>query len=118
MGLVAKLTAALTAAALIAPAAAHAEPVSLCNVPIPMSDGVVLRANVFLPAESGRFPAALTVTGYNKDATNPVGANCSPSGGLASGDPALLEAGYAIMLVDGDGKLYAHGTSTCIILGG
>ena len=43
---------------------AHAS-VSMCNVPITMSDGVVLRADVFLPSPSGRFPTALTVTGYN-----------------------------------------------------
>jgi predicted acyl esterase len=36
---------------------------SMCNVPIRMSDGTVLRANVFLPASSGRFPTVLTVTG-------------------------------------------------------
>ncbi len=51
--------------------------VSMCNVPIPMSDGTVLRANVFLPNSSGHYPTVLTVTGYNKDAANPTGSDCS-----------------------------------------
>ena len=35
--------------------------VSMCDVPIQMSDGVVLRANVFLPDDKGaRVPVVLT----------------------------------------------------------
>ncbi len=58
---------------------AVAAPEYLCNVPITMSDGVVLRANVFLPAASGRFPTVLTVTGYNKDPSTPP--YCVPGAG-------------------------------------
>ena len=47
--------------------------VSMCNVPITMSDGNVLRANIFLPSGTGRYPTVLTATGYNKDAANPTG---------------------------------------------
>ena len=50
--------------------------VSMCNVPIPMSDGTVLRANIFLPSETGSYPTVLTATGYNKDAANPTGQDC------------------------------------------
>ncbi|MFL5839223.1 MAG: hypothetical protein ACJ77Z_02085, partial [Thermoleophilaceae bacterium] len=63
------------AAALLAPAA-QAAPVSLCNVAIQMSDGVVLRANVFLPDDKSRVPVVLTTTGYNKDVGNPTGTAC------------------------------------------
>src|SRR4051794_21771436 len=69
---IAKPALALTVAAavvLLAPAA-QAAPVSICNAPIKMSDGVTLRANVFMPKADGRFPVVLTVTGYNKDTTN------------------------------------------------
>jgi predicted acyl esterase len=47
-----------------------------------MSDGVVLRANVYLPSTTGRYPTVLTATGYNKDAANPTGQDCSSSQGI------------------------------------
>jgi uncharacterized protein len=37
------------------------------NVPVTMSDGIRLFANVFRPVADGRFPAILSVTPYNKD---------------------------------------------------
>ncbi|HUI73059.1 MAG TPA: CocE/NonD family hydrolase [Spirochaetia bacterium] len=37
------------------------------NVPVVMSDGVRLFANVFRPATPGRYPAILSVTPYGKD---------------------------------------------------
>lgn len=37
------------------------------NVPAKMSDGVVLRADVFRPKAEGRFPVLLERTPYNKD---------------------------------------------------
>jgi putative CocE/NonD family hydrolase len=76
---------------------------SLCNVAIPMSDGVTLRANVYLPSSSGRFPTVLTVTGYNKDATNPPGGGCESSGVIADGEPGLTAKGFAVMVVDDRG---------------
>ena len=62
-------------ALLIAGAAAQpaGATVAMCNVPITMSDGIVLRANLYLPSSHGPFPTVLTVTGYNKDAGNPTG---------------------------------------------
>jgi uncharacterized protein len=85
-----------------AASSAQAE-VSMCNVPIPMSDGVVLRANVFLPATSGRFPTILTATGYNKDAANPTGQECTGSQGIAGDEPGLTEKGYAVIVLDDRG---------------
>jgi predicted acyl esterase len=42
--------------------AAHAS-IAMGNVPIETGDGIVLRANVWLPSEGGRVPTVLTVTG-------------------------------------------------------
>ncbi|HVI19299.1 MAG TPA: CocE/NonD family hydrolase, partial [Gaiellales bacterium] len=97
------------AAALFGPAAAQAEPVSICNAPIQVSDGKTLRANVFLPKADGRFPVVLTVTGYNKDTNNPFGLNCSASSALESGNTKLLDKGIAIMIVDDRGTGASEG---------
>jgi uncharacterized protein len=77
--------------------------VSLCNVPITMSDGVVLRANIFLPSTSGHFPTILTATGYNKDAANPTGQECEASQGIAGDEPGLTDKGFAVMVMDDRG---------------
>src|SRR5262249_10825513 len=77
--------------------------VSMCNVPITMSDGVVLRANVYLPANTGHYPTVLTATGYNKDAGNPTGQDCEGSSGIAGDDPSLTEKGLAVMVIDDRG---------------
>lgn len=97
------------AAALLAPAA-QAAPVSICNAPIKMSDGVTLRANVFLPKPDARVPVVLTVTGYNKDTNNPLGlAGCSSSSAIASGNTKLLDEGIGIMLLDDRGTGSSEG---------
>ena len=58
----------------------------MCNVPITMSDGIVLRANVWLPSTAaGTIPTVLTATGYNKDATNPTGTAARARAGIAGG---------------------------------
>jgi putative CocE/NonD family hydrolase len=75
----------------------------MCDVPITMSDGTVLRANVFLPSTSGQFPTVLTATGYNKDAANPTGQECTGSQGIAGDEPGLTEKGYAVMVFDDRG---------------
>ena len=85
------------------PTTALAAPRYLCNVPITMSDGVVLRADVFLPASSGRFPTALTVTGYNKDSEASPLQGCAPGAGGAGEDPNMVGAGYAVMVLDDRG---------------
>lgn len=84
-----------------AAADAHAS-VSMCNVPITMSDGTVLRANVYLPSQSGRYPTVLTATGYNKDAGNVPG-SCEGSQGIAGDEPGLTEKGFAVMVIDDRG---------------
>jgi putative CocE/NonD family hydrolase len=77
--------------------------VSMCNVAIPMSDGVTLRANVYLPSTGVKVPTVLTVTGYNKDAASVPGQGCEGSGGLAGDEPGLAEKGFAVMVVDDRG---------------
>lgn len=78
--------------------------VSMCNVPIAMSDGVVLRANVYLPSTTGRYPTVLTATGYNKDAGNPTGQSCEGGfQGIAAVEPGLTEKGFAVMALDDRG---------------
>ncbi len=79
---------------------AQAAQVQMCNVAIPMSDGVTLRANIDLPAPGARVPTILTVTGYNKDVANPTGTNCAPGQGISGSDPNMVSAGYAVMTVD------------------
>ena len=37
------------------------------DVPVPMSDGTILRANVFRPDTDGRFPIVLAKGAYGKD---------------------------------------------------
>ena len=37
------------------------------DVPVPMRDGIVLRADILLPAEAGRFPTLIYRTPYNKE---------------------------------------------------
>src|SRR3954467_1888542 len=83
------LVLSLLACGLLA-APAHAM-VSMCNVPITMSDGAVLRANIFLPGDGKtQVPTVLTATGYNKDATNPTGQSCGTSGALAPVNHSLV----------------------------
>src|SRR4051794_26607819 len=73
------------------------------NLPIVMSDGTTLRANVFSPADpatgkaaAGRFPVVLTETAYGKDA----GGSASSFTGLL-GDPGYFaKRGYIGVLVD------------------
>ncbi len=77
--------------------------VDMCNVPITMSDGTVLRANIFLPDTTGRYPTILTATGYNKDAENPLGQDCSGSEGTGGAGSGLTGKGYAVMVFDDRG---------------
>src|SRR5690606_2738957 len=68
---------------------------TLADQEITMSDGVVLRADVNLPAGiDGPFPTALTITGYNK------GAGATAFGSSSSG---MWQHGYATITVDDRG---------------
>jgi putative CocE/NonD family hydrolase len=75
---------------------------SLCNAPITMSDGTVLRANVYLPDAAGPVPTVLTVTGYNKDGNLSDG-NCQAGASNAAEDTGLIPEGYAVMVLDDRG---------------
>lgn len=111
MGLsrVAVLVVGIASMAVVLPSAEAAQ-VDMCNVAIPMSDGVTLRANVSLPAPGARVPTVLTVTGYNKDVQNPTGTNCAPGQGLSGSDPKMAGHGYAVMTVDERGTGASGGT--------
>jgi uncharacterized protein len=46
----------------------HPEAITVeINVPVPMRDGVTLRANVYRPAGDGRWPVLLSRLPYGKD---------------------------------------------------
>jgi putative CocE/NonD family hydrolase len=103
------LRTALTLALLAATASTADASTAMCNVPIPMSDGIVLRANVWIPDGGAKSPTVLTASGYNKDATNPTGSQCSGSGALATADTSLTDKGYAVMLLDDRGTGASQG---------
>jgi putative CocE/NonD family hydrolase len=74
----------------------------LSDIPITMSDGVVLKADVTLPTGiKGPFPTALTITGYGK--TSPISA-------LGGGSSSLVRHGYATMIIDDRGTGASQGT--------
>lgn len=83
--------------------ATYPKTVTSADLPITMSDGVVLRGDLLLPADAdgkaipGRFPVIVTITAYNKSVQQ-------YAGGLAGGDPAyLVKRGYAQLTVDARG---------------
>ncbi len=95
--------AVLAAAALAAGTSTASASVALCDVPITMSDGVVLRANIYLPSTTGRFATVLTVTGYNKNAGSPTGECANSTSVIAGGEAGLAEKGFAVMVLDDRG---------------
>jgi putative CocE/NonD family hydrolase len=111
----ASATPATTSATTAAPAVAsgwtprpetYPKTVTQVGLEIPMSDGVVLRGDLMLPADAdgkaidAKFPVVVTITAYNKGIQQ-------YAGGLAGGDPAyLVKRGYAQLTVD------ARGTGT------
>lgn len=81
--------------------------VSECNVSIPMSDGVALKANIVRPAGPGAYPTLLTVTPYGKDAS--ATSSVTPAGGAEcnAGTPdtaTLAPSGYSVITVDTRGR--------------
>jgi uncharacterized protein len=90
---------ALTPAALAwSPEPAQYGVVEQQNVPVTMSDGTVLRVNVYYPAIAGQpapgpFPVLVTQTPYGKDS---VGA----AGGATGEDPYLVQRGYIDVVAD------------------
>lgn len=86
------------AAALLSNAAPQSE-----KVRIPMRDGVRLSANVFRPSSTGRVPALLVRTPYNKGSV------------LFPGYQPLLEAGFAIVVQDVRGRYESEGNFGSIL---
>ena len=80
----------------------HPGTVTTTDLAIPMSDGVVLRGDLTLPADAagtaiaGRFPTIVEITAYNK--------TFLAQGGLGGADAAyLVKRGYAKLTVDARG---------------
>jgi putative CocE/NonD family hydrolase len=68
------------------------------NLPVKMSDGTVLRVNVYYPARSGhpaagKFPVLLTQTPYGKDLAG-------AAGGATGEDSYLVERGFIDVVAD------------------
>ncbi len=74
-------------------------PVVERNVAVPMRDGVVLRANVWLPASAGRFPTLVYRTPYGKDATET----------WYETHLRAVERGYAVVIQDVRGRYESEG---------
>ena len=66
------------------------------NVPTPMRDGTVLRADVYMPTSGGPFPAALSRTPYNKTS-------------LSDRHEELARRGYAVVVQDTRGRYASDG---------
>ena len=64
------------------------------DVPVPMRDGVVLRANVFRPDAPGSFPGILVRTPYGK---------------AESGQERYVRAGYVVAVQDTRGRYKSEG---------
>jgi uncharacterized protein len=69
------------------------------DVPVPMRDGVTLRANVYRPAE-GRWPVLLTRLPYGKDLA---------LGGAALDPVQAVRSGYVVVIQDTRGRLMSEG---------
>ena len=74
----------------------------MCDVPITMSDGTVISANIFLPSTSGRYPTVLTSPATTRTPpTRPAGLRGLQ--GIAGDEPGLTEKGFAVMVIDDRG---------------
>jgi putative CocE/NonD family hydrolase len=69
------------------------------DVPVPMRDGVTLRANVYRPPE-GRWPVLLTRLPYGKDL---------PLGGSALDPVQAVRRGYVVIVQDTRGRFTSEG---------
>ncbi len=71
------------------------------NVPVPMRDGIVLRADVYRPNTGGKFPTLVYRTPYGKDGLLEGG-----------GEPTVSRApreGYALVVQDVRGRYHSEG---------
>jgi uncharacterized protein len=71
------------------------------DVPVPMRDGAVLRANVYRPSAGGPFPVLLTRLPYGKDVYG--------SGGLAPDPLQAVRRGYVVVVQDTRGRFASAG---------
>jgi putative CocE/NonD family hydrolase len=69
------------------------------DLPVPMRDGVILRADVYRPAGASRYPALLQRTPYDKSATST----------MARLILRATEAGYAVVTQDLRGRFLSDG---------
>ena len=69
------------------------------NVAVPMRDGIVLRADVLRPQESGQFPVLVYRTPYGKDAAQEDYTTFRHG----------VERGYAVVVVDVRGRYHSDG---------
>ena len=76
------------------------------NFPLTMRDGVILRADVFRPDDSGKYPAILLRTPYGKEGTG--------EGNFFSG-LAAVQAGYAVVIQDTRGRFASDGDFTAMM---
>jgi putative CocE/NonD family hydrolase len=81
-----------------APATASSHVVTK-DVAVPMRDGVILRADVLLPAESGRFPTLVYRTPYNKESAFREGNTFEKA----------VARGYAVVVQDVRGRYASDG---------
>ena len=72
------------------------------NVPTPMRDGTILRADVFRPAASGKYPVILQRTPYNK--------NLTTVGFLMLDVMRVVGEGYVVVIQDSRGRYMSEGT--------
>ncbi|TMM06567.1 MAG: CocE/NonD family hydrolase, partial [Actinobacteria bacterium] len=68
------------------------------DVPITMSDGIVLSADVYRPDQPGRYPVIITQTPYNKESA------------LGAANMYLVERGYVHVVVDVRGTGSSQGS--------
>src|SRR5262245_49330370 len=73
------------------------------DVPVPMSDGILLSADVFRPTSRGRFPVILVRTPYGKPDW-PMGLTMYHANPLA-----LVRAGYVVVIQDSRGTGESEG---------
>ena len=71
------------------------------NVPTPMRDGTVLRADVFRPAAPGKYPVILQRTPYNK--------NLTTVGFLMLDVMRVVGEGYVVVIQDTRGRSRSDG---------
>jgi putative CocE/NonD family hydrolase len=69
------------------------------NVPVPMRDGVVLRADVMRPPEAAKFPVLVYRTPYGKDAAQQEYTTFKHG----------IERGYAVVIQDVRGRYHSDG---------